>query len=322
MQSMHPQEETHRRQEQSGSPGEEHFYQPQQAEQPYAGYEGHWNIEERGEKLRPSVQAPRSARRRHSPAWIIVIVVLGFIFLGGLGSAFSSQNANTFIMPPSKIDMPHKMLGQQMFKIGNNGTLHISGNYSTININHNDDANVIQLANQFGSNSGLSTSQTDNDVFLTSSSFGQSLTVNVPNSITLDISGVSGSVNINDVQGNINIKTDQGNVNMHGTSGQITVDTNGGSITMQDVALQGNSTLQTQNGIINFSGTLDSQGSYRMISNNGTVNVRLPGDAAFNLDARAGGGVNNEFGNTTVGSDPRPSLTIQSDKGSINIQKN
>ena len=67
---------------------------------------------------------------------------------------------------------------------------------------------------------------------------------------------------------------------------------------------------------------LAALGSYNFQTGSGGVNLRLPGDAAFSLDAKTNsGGVYNEFGSNEVGNWPHPPLRLRTGSGGIRIHR-
>ena len=71
-----------------------------------------------------------------------------------------------------------------------------------------------------------------------------------------------------------------------------------------------------------FDGSLDALGSYNFRTGDGKINLGLPDDAAFSLDARtSSGGVYNEFGSNEVGNGPHAPLKLRTGSGGIRIYR-
>src|SRR5262249_59570803 len=72
--------------------------------------------------------------------------------------------------------------------------------------------------------------------------------------------------------------------------------TENGTVTTTATHLQGHSSIQVENGTINFHGTLSRNGRYVFRNGNGAVGVTLPSNLAFALDARSTSGtINSDF---------------------------
>ncbi len=150
----------------------------------------------------------------------------------------------------------------------------------------------------------------------------------------------SGSIALENLQGPVNAQTDSGDVTGNTISGPLTIATASGSIRLRQVSgqvnartvsgdviesastLSGTSLLQTENGSVRFDGSLDPHGSYTMQTTSGDVDLTLPADTAFALDASTTSGtVQNAFGGSSTGVTPRARLSLHTQNGSIAIMK-
>jgi DUF4097 and DUF4098 domain-containing protein YvlB len=132
----------------------------------------------------------------------------------------------------------------------------------------------------------------------------------------------SGDVTVNNLVGPLTITASSGSLRMHGINGQVNARTWSGDVIADNALLKGRSLLQTQNGSVRFAGTIEPGGSYSMQTTSGDVDLTLPGNAAFLLDASTGSGtVQNAFGASAVGSAPRAQLSLHTQNGSIAIVK-
>jgi hypothetical protein len=130
----------------------------------------------------------------------------------------------------------------------------------------------------------------------------------------------SGRIEISKLQGRIDVVTGSGRIESYGLQGQIALKTGSGRIAIQHSQLAGSSRVTTGSGGITFDGALDPQGETLMKTGSGGIVLRLPGNAAFSLDAKTGsGGVANEFGTREVGSGPRARLKLRTGSGGIRI---
>jgi hypothetical protein len=169
---------------------------------------------------------------------------------------------------------------------------------------------------------------------------GVNMDITVPNTLDLQVQNTSGSVEIEHITGNIDARNVSGEIeasNLNGTiklsstsggihldnaNGAMTLSTISGGIDANNIQLQGQSSLTSTSGGINFEGVLDPRGSYRMEAVSGGIKLALPASAAFKLDASTtSGDIHNEFGSTTVGSAPQPALTLHTTSGGIEIRK-
>ena len=136
------------------------------------------------------------------------------------------------------------------------------------------------------------------------------------------------------VPGNADLEltTGVGDIWVTGISGQVTLRSDTGSIYVRRGLLTGNSLLKTDLGSLNLHEAIDSSGTFTLTAGTGSINVVLPGEAAFELDASTSLGsiTTNAPGMTiaystnrelhgAVGSPPRASLILRTSIGSINV---
>jgi serine/threonine protein kinase/DUF4097 and DUF4098 domain-containing protein YvlB len=148
----------------------------------------------------------------------------------------------------------------------------------------------------------------------------------------LDIENINGPVQAHTVNGSITAHAINGQVRLGSVNGSIRADningplqatTRNGDIVVKQATLHGQSALETTNGSVYFDGTLDPQGAYKMMTNRGNINLTLPANAAFQLEASTySGSIYNAFKNTEVGTTPRAMMIINiGNGGSITISK-
>ncbi len=139
---------------------------------------------------------------------------------------------------------------------------------------------------------------------------------------TIEAQTESGGVEADHLSGTLNLSSNSGGIHLNDASGVMTLSTQSGGIEANHIQLQGQSRLSTTSGGIKFQGALDPYGNYRMEAMSGGIVLTLPSNAAFKLDASTGsGGIHNEFGATRVGSAPQPALTLHTNSGGIEIDK-
>jgi len=153
---------------------------------------------------------------------------------------------------------------------------------------------------------------------------------------------------------NLKSDTNSKNIEVDGVTGQMVLSSNSGSITVTNSTLSASSLLLNNSGAINatqdtlsgpvtfnsndgpitFSGSIDSSGIYQFQSNSGPIDVTLPRNASFHLDATVNSANNNSSITTdfpglliknaaihaNVGSPPRAQVTLYNNSGSIKLR--
>lgn len=147
---------------------------------------------------------------------------------------------------------------------------------------------------------------------------------NLPQSIDFDLK-VPGIADLE-------LRTGIGDIRVTGISGQLCLKSDTGSIYVRSGLLTGNSVLKSSLGSINFHEAIDPFGTYQFETETGSVNVTLPDDTAFELDASAKLGsvttvvpgmkmayrTNNEV-HGDAGPLPRASMRLRSSIGSVSV---
>jgi hypothetical protein len=130
----------------------------------------------------------------------------------------------------------------------------------------------------------------------------------------------------------LELSTSVGDIWVTGIRGQLTLQSDIGSIYVREGLLSGNSLLKTSLGSVNFHEAIDPSGTYHFATETGSVDVILPDDTAFELDAST------NFGTITTvvpdmkmayrtkcevhgdaGIPPRASLSLRSITGSVSV---
>ncbi|MGZ3622452.1 MAG: DUF4097 family beta strand repeat-containing protein [Ktedonobacteraceae bacterium] len=132
----------------------------------------------------------------------------------------------------------------------------------------------------------------------------------------------------------LELKTDIGKIDVSNVIGKMKLYNDAGSIYATQVSLHGKSTLKTDVGSIYFSGSIENQGTYKFLSDAGSINVNLPEDASFEVDAKTDvGSIRCNFpmnGHSKkshtklqgkVGNPPYATLTLKTDVGSITLKQ-
>jgi RNA polymerase sigma factor (sigma-70 family) len=173
--------------------------------------------------------------------------------------------------------------------------------------------------------------------------------VRVPAGAVLDLRTNNGGVEVTGGTGNVAVKTSNGSIQVKDAKGSMRLTTQNGSIVATGVtglaelttsngqidlrAEKAVVTAHTSNGEVRFSGTL-ADGKHSLTTSNGRVQLTLPAGARFKVDARTSlGGIENDFGpgasarvgrahlQTSVGDDPKSTITLETSNGGIEIRK-
>lgn len=134
----------------------------------------------------------------------------------------------------------------------------------------------------------------------------------------------------------LNLTMNAGDISVTGVSGQLVLLNNTGSITVREATLGAGSSLTTKTGSIVFRGSIERQGNYLFSANTGSIDVTVPSNAAFHLDASTDTGsisgdlpgvaithntVTGSQAHGDVGSAPSASMILRSNTGSIHLTR-
>ena len=256
----------------------------------------------------------RPQRRRSIWPWIIAAFIL-FAIIGGSMGRFSSDRGPGMNREISAQPVPFDQTRQ--FPVQQQPTIRINGSFGSINIQSGNAAHEVFVHTD---GSGANIAQTDSD------------TIQVSTDSSPSSSDISVDVTV-PANANLVIQIDTGDVTVEGVSGQMSLTDTNGRIELHKVALTGNSTIHSDNDDITFQGSLDPNGTYQFSSIGGSVDLTLPSNSAFHVDATANNGsISSDFpsiqqsshGNGSqaqgsVGNGPQATVTIKTDSGSISI---
>ncbi|GAC1407101.1 MAG: hypothetical protein NVSMB49_26900 [Ktedonobacteraceae bacterium] len=283
-------------------------------QQQQAMYDGPEYYAGQGEKLQP--RPPMRRRRSVWLLWLLSPILLLILVMGIAGIGFGVSRSydkhfeggsfNKHFEGASLSDYVYNIAAPKFIINDNAGNIHIhsdgesgKANTVTIHIDNSGSSEPQPIVNHDKANGTITITATqqgfrDNNA---------DVDITTPKTSDVSVKDDTGNVNIEGVMGNINAQTTEGRIDANNVSGQ--------------------ATLLSTNGDIHYSGSLDTQGSYKFDTVNGSVEVQLPSDAAFHLDAKSTNGqFDNEFGSDDVGSGTRPSLTVRTENGSIHVSKN
>ena len=117
---------------------------------------------------------------------------------------------------------------------------------------------------------------------------GATATVAVPASTRLELVTSNGPVAVRDISGGVDVRTSNGPVDLDEVAGALAVETSNGPVTVGTTGPV-ELAVQTSNGGITFDGALQP-GDATLETSNGAVDLRLPADAAFTIDATTSNG--------------------------------
>jgi hypothetical protein len=206
----------------------------------------------------------------------------------------------------------------QSFAVQGTPTLVINNDAGAIHITSGSNGSVAATATKYSSDGNTSDmtvtfSQSGNTIYMTGR-LPQQQSSGVEKHIDFDITAPATT--------NVQANTRAGLVQMQGISGQMAVEADAAAIEMQQGTLQGHSTFQTTAGAITFQGALDPSSSDNFGSTAGSIDLTLPSNASFELNATTTlGMISNEFGSDVVGSPPYAQVAIKTVVGQIAIHK-
>lgn len=139
---------------------------------------------------------------------------------------------------------------------------------------------------------------------------------------SINISTVSGDVTLHNIQGQMTVQTVNGSIRATTIGGQLRAVTQNGDVLVQQAMLNGQSTLKTMYGSVQFAGILDRHGTYTLQTRSGNVRLMLSSTAVFQLHiSTASGSVHNDFGNDSIGPAPQAQIIITIGSGSVIVSK-
>ncbi|HEY4033851.1 MAG TPA: DUF4097 family beta strand repeat-containing protein [Ktedonobacteraceae bacterium] len=306
-------------------------------EQGYGGYASQME----GEKLRPS----RPVKHK---MWMIILIV-ALIVLGGsiinaiLGLAFTLVGIAVVAYVIWRLVFNQSMqLPTQSFTVSGQPDLIVDNPFGAIRI-HRGSVNTVEVrATRYyssllpsPSSYPLDATQQENQIKVQvwnpqarrTFSLGDigriDLDIVTPESSDLHIRSDASTISVDGIRGQAIIHTNAGTIEAKNASlsNQSSIHTNAGTINFQDVNLDGDARLETNAGTITFIGSIKPGGQYFLKTNAGTIDVALPADTAFTLDAKTDlGTVSNHFGDNSIGKRPFATLHLQTNLGTITIK--
>jgi hypothetical protein len=263
----------------------------------------------------PGRQVSGTRRRSFWWVWMIVIIIVISMFSGMSRSFNRSVGFPTYQRPNPA----------QTYNYALNGASHLS-------ISDSSGSVTVQVVD---TKTSVITIQPDDrtqpeisyaaDVMTITIDASEGVVVTVPEKVALDLQINAGSVEVDGFSGQLSAQTDFGSIalNQDSLDGQSTITSRSGDIRLDQTTLSGNATIQTGNaGNIDFTGSLDTTGTYQFFTDSGDITLHLPSDSALRVSPTQNSGTyQSDFANPT-GSGPQAALTVRTDSGHIQIHRN
>lgn len=246
-------------------------------------------------------------RRRGGCVWPLlglIILILALVWLSNYAHLNITTSSKTINLPPQTFQVqavPQLVVkdfaGSLTVDVGNDNTVKVSATEQVGGLNN------------------------PNDIQYTATQNGNTVEVDVQKTSTSSVGTLSVDLTITlPAQSTIQATLGAGNISIDGTSGLINAQTGAGNVDFKNGTIQGNTSFQTDAGSITFLGKLAPNGNYEFEGHAGSINITLPTNSAFILDASTNvGSVSNAFQSTLVGHNPTSQLHVHVDVGSITI---
>ena len=149
----------------------------------------------------------------------------------------------------------------------------------------------------------------------------------------LQVKVISGTIRIDDVKGDITLRAVSGSVIVDRVRGSLDVDNTSGRVELRGVSEADTVQAKSLSGGISYEGKINPRGRYSFDVHSGTIEVVLPSDSAFELDAETfSGGIETDFAVQVLGKVSRnelhgtvngggASLDLKTFSGNIRIRK-
>jgi len=256
-------------------------------------------------------------RRARGPLfWIILAFIIISLMGGGFGSAFNRGFGPPDFGRMGQFHPKESIVEPHNFIVTGTPTVVINGDSGAIRVHTGTVARSVIV--QDTKNAGFFGNSGDpNDIQVTSSKNGNTITTNVQDN-------GQGSVDFD-------VTVPQG--------ADLQLTTNSGDISIDGVTLRGNSTITTDSGNINFNGAIAKSGTAQFTTSSGRIDLNVPADSAFYLNASTNSGsmntadfpsvvqTNNQgatqaTGNVgTVSQGQVATVTLNTDSGDINLHR-
>lgn len=298
----------------------------------------------------PTLEQQHFQPRRRGPRLGILLIMLLLLIGGGIGSLLflshsrsATQSRSTSTTNPITSNPNPSATGQTILTVTTHPTIVIENDTGSIRVHAGTGSDkVILQSSKSGSTTGSTTilsipytETSDQSTIVISLSAsnanGYNLDVTVPATSDLKLYTNESNIFVNGVKGQMNLDTNSGAITVsYSTINTASIiDNNSGAITAVRDTLIGAVTLLNNSGTITFSGAINPSGNYQFTGNGGLLDITLPHDATFHVDATANNStVTSNFPNVRVqngeihaniGISPRAKVTIYNNNGAVAI---
>ena len=171
------------------------------------------------------------------------------------------------------------------------------------------------------------------DIQTTYSQSGNTITITIKRTNTNSTTKADADITV-PAKSDLQLHNGTGDITVTGITGQMSLINGTGSIDATQATLTSDSHIQASTGSVSFQGSIGS-GNYQFQSNTGNINVSLPSNASFHVNANTDvGSITSDFSEVitqqniagasasgSVGNAPSATITLTTNTGSIELQK-
>lgn len=134
-------------------------------------------------------------------------------------------------------------------------------------------------------------------------------------------STVSGDVDVRDVVGNVEMESVSGEVKAQNCQGDVVAKSVSGDAELIDISDADSIKVSSTSGDVQYRGSISGSGNYRFKSHSGDITLTIPGNSAFDLEARTfSGRISTEFDITISGKISKKSISGTANGGGADLE--
>jgi hypothetical protein len=273
---------------------------------------------------------------------LLLLIAIGagsFFFLSRQHSTVQTHNTpsnTTSSNPQSNSNTTTNQNGQTTLTVTTHPIIVIENDKGSIRVHAGAASNkvILQATNSTNSSAAIpytETSDLSTIIIYLSPSNGPDVDVTVPVTSDLKLYTNESNITVSGVKGQMDLNANSGTITV--TYSTITtasvLNDNSGAINATQDILNGNVTLINNSGAITFTGSVGATGNYRFTGNGGPVNVTLPRNGSFRIDATAnnstvnanfpGAPVQNGEVHANIGRSPHATVTVSNNGGTVSL---